>query len=244
MNYNIIYRAFYVLLHAVFTLLEATFAVLQRFCAAFVDFNHEFWGAQEVEYLKKQIEKGNKIPKHLTVLLGKEEHSHKDLANLISWCLKHEIIYLSFYDNTGNLKKNQDKLEKLLAQRIQPEDHIIWHPNFTFKNGFVGRKIHIKVFSKEDGKDEVANLTRSMCTKLADQQISINLIDEQLQRRYEFPDPDLALYCGQFLMFCGYPPWQIRVTEFLSIKTHHRIKYKTFLKKLCVYGKCEQRLGK
>lgn len=38
---------------------------------------------------------------HLTVLLGTEQPSFKDLANLVIWSLATGISFISFYDHQG-----------------------------------------------------------------------------------------------------------------------------------------------
>lgn len=123
---------------------------------------------------------------------------------------------------------------------------MIWHnnPGSIYKNGFVGRKIHIKILSRDSGKISVVKLAKELCTNPEIQNYSIEFVDRALQKDFEFPDPDLGLNCGTYLNLFDYPPWQIRVTEFLSIKSHCRLRYRTFLELLFVYGKCEQRLGK
>lgn len=54
----------------------------------------------EDKYLER-IKSFEKIPTHVTVLLGNEEPSYKDLANLILWCLCAGISYVSIYDRDG-----------------------------------------------------------------------------------------------------------------------------------------------
>lgn len=54
------------------------------------------------EYIN-QIVQLKKVPEHLTVLIGYDNASLKDLANLVLWCLAVGIPYISFYDHTGNV---------------------------------------------------------------------------------------------------------------------------------------------
>lgn len=126
-------------------------------------------------------------------------------------------------------------------------DHIIWHSAHTnsYKNGFVGRKIHLKVLSSFDGKQQFADVCKSLSHRDIDlETININYLDNCLREHYEFPDPDLAIYCGKTFSLYDYPPWQISVTEFLNIKSHHNIHHVHFIDILSRYSKCEQRLGK
>ncbi|CAG9769636.1 unnamed protein product [Ceutorhynchus assimilis] len=242
-----LYKVLYVLVHSIFTVYEWITDALERIGSVFVDFCHGFFNIQRRNYLKNEIAKKNKIPKHLTVLLGREEPSFQDLANIVLWCLASRIVFLSFYDHRGILKKHQDKLEKEISKKLQHNDHVIWHniPGSTYKNGFVGRKIHIKLLSQDNGKTSIANLAQRLSKSESEiSDISIPFVDHALQKDFEFPDPEMGISCGKYLSFINYPPWQIRVTEFLSIKSHYRFRYRTFLELLYVYGRCEQRLGK
>lgn len=43
-----------------------------------------------------------KLPKHLTILLGAEDPSYKDLTNIVFWSIAAGIPFVSFYDYKGN----------------------------------------------------------------------------------------------------------------------------------------------
>lgn len=88
----------------------------------------------------------------------------------------------------------------------------------------------------------------NLCKKIALDEVktdfSIRSINEGLLKEFEFPDPDLGLYCGNNFNLHNYPQWQIRVTEFLNVKSHHNITLDMFIQMLLRYNRCEQRLGK
>ncbi|KAJ8985079.1 hypothetical protein NQ317_019763 [Molorchus minor] len=246
MNRAIIYKALYVLVHWAFTIFEQVSGTLDYVTNKIVGFCHEFlFISERNSYLPKRITRIRKIPAHLTVILGSEQPSYKDLANLVIWCLATRINFISFYDHKGLLKKNEDELQYEISKRKLKEDHVIWHKGSesTYKNGFIGRKVHVKIVSEEDGKDSVVNLTKKL-SQTKNINFNIEDISEQLQKQYEFPEPDLGFVCGKTFSLYNYPPWQIRVTEFLSIGSHRDITFSFFLNMLDQYGKCEQRWGK
>ncbi|XP_066138748.1 dehydrodolichyl diphosphate synthase complex subunit Nus1-like [Euwallacea fornicatus] len=242
-----LYRTLYVLVHALFSVYRWLVNAVQEIGGVFVDICHEFGPSTSSIYQENETGLISKIPKHITILLGNEQPSFKDMANIISWCMGNQILFLSFYDHKGILKKNQDKLEETITKALPPNNHVIWHnsPNSIYKNGFIGQKIHVKLLSRESGKQALAQVTRNLCkSTINHSDISIESLGKALQKDFEFPDPDLAISFGEYLNLQGYPPWQIRVTEFLSIKSHRQLRYRTFLEQLYVYGKCEQRFGK
>lgn len=132
-------------------------------------------------------------------------------------------------------------VEKTLGKNYS----VIWHNSLhVHKNGVTGRKIHAKVYTQENGRDSVVHLAKrlSLSTKVED--INIQYMDNCLRKDYEFPDPDLGIYCGKMFSLFGCPPWQVRVTEFLNIRSHHNVSVYSFIELLKRYNKCEQRLGK
>lgn len=101
----------------------------------------------------------------------------------------------------------------------------------------------MKIITEEDGKKSVVDLTKAFSiTK--NREFSVESISEGLRKSYEFPDPDLGLVCGKTLSCYNYPPWQMRVTEFFTIKSLHNITLSSFAEELMKYSKCEQRFGK
>ncbi|KAJ3621647.1 hypothetical protein MTP99_003761 [Tenebrio molitor] len=151
----VIYRMFYSILHLVFTIYESVESMYRSLKIKLLELRHEF----KINKTEKLV-KIEKIPRHLTVLLGTEEPSPKDLANLILWCLAARITFVSFYDHKGELKKKEEKLRLLVEGMKIASDHVIWHsdPDSAPKNGYTGRKIHVKVLSRDDGRGGVVNI--------------------------------------------------------------------------------------
>lgn len=126
------------------------------------------------------------------------------------------------------------------------EHHVIWHSNHNskHKNGFTGDKIHVKIYSQADARDSIAQETRKLIKSAKCSDIKINFLDKCFQSSYEFPDPDMGIYCGKSFFLYEYPPWQMRITEFFNIRTHHSINFRKFVDLMYKYNKCERRLGK
>ncbi|GJQ74822.1 hypothetical protein Trydic_g21659 [Trypoxylus dichotomus] len=184
---------------------------------------------------------------HITILLGTEEPSYKDLTNIVLWSIAAGIPFISFYDYKGLLKQSEELFQDQIKDEKSLDDHIIWHNTHkgTYRNGYIGRKIHIKVLSALDGKAQFAELCKRYSQEKVDiEKMTVQTLDSCLKEYYEFPDPNLAIYFGKALSVYDYPPWQISITEFLNIQSHHNIHHKEFINVLSRYNKCEQRLGK
>lgn len=192
-----------------------------------------------------------KLPQHLTVLLpsspptspASTNSKHLDiLVNLVLWSLATNIQYVSFYDPLGLLVKWEDELMKRIQSRMNKSQRLIWHgANTTGKNGFAGPKVHVKILSA--GRASLVDACRQLSH--TEQVLTVPIISKHLLTNYEFPDPQLAIYFGEYLNLCGYPPWQIRLTEFIHAGRHlHAFDEREFFSVLQFYSKCQQRVGK
>lgn len=199
-----------------------------------------------------------KVPKHIAVLIGEHDISYRDAANLVVWCLFAGIPHVTLYDAEGALKENVTRLYKEIS-RSQVEHFgfnsrckIALHAKgqeLPEKNGQRnGYKQHINVHlaSGDDGRPHLASIARTFCQavergEMAPSDITPHLIQRELG---DVPDPELLLRCGCVHSLLGYPPWQIRLTEIVTLPTHHNLRLSEFLEALAKYNKREQRFGK
>lgn len=106
----------------------------------------------------------------------------------------------------------------------------------------------VKVLSPEDGKADIVRAAQDFCHLVAQQQksstdLDVDMLDSLLSSN-GFPDPDLVLKFGPVDSTLGFLPWQIRLTEIVSLPSHLNISYEDFFSALRQYAACEQRLGK
>lgn len=259
MSLKFIYVIFYVILHTLFAIFDFVYDQWFHLKRKLTD--HEVTGKRSLKYVAEEARKFDKIPTHLTLLLGHETHSINDLTNLILWSLTAGISFVSIYDCKGTcqlkgqgqslllfvlgqLKKRESELQLAVSDKIKDGQHVIWHgESHTYKNGYSGAKVHVKILTESDGRMNVVN-TAKMLANSDLEDIYMDSIDCCLRKQFEFPDPDLGVYCGVNFSLYSYPPWQIRVTEFFNVRTHRHVTAKCFLDLLRRYNKCEQRLGK
>lgn len=199
-----------------------------------------------------------KVPKHIAVLIGEHDISYRDAANLVMWCLFAGIPHVTLYDVEGALKENFARLYKEIS-RSQVEHFgcenrckVVLHvkgQELPEKNGQRnGYKQHINVHlaSGDDGRPQLASIARTFCQaverrEMAPSDITPHLIQRELG---DVPDPELLLRCGCVHSLLGYPPWQIRLTEIVTLPTHRNLQLSEFLEALVKYNKREQRFGK
>ena len=110
------------------------------------------------------------------------------------------------------------------------------------------REIRVLYITEEDGKAQIARLCRKLgqevqSGKLSVEQVNVEFVDGRLAEEFnQMPDPDLALYTGEYCCTYGFLPWHIRLTEFIPIGQD--LVLQDFLTTLYKYAKKEQRYGK
>ncbi|XP_059153994.1 dehydrodolichyl diphosphate synthase complex subunit nus1-like [Physella acuta] len=212
--------------------------------------------------IQSDSKKLKKLPAHLGFLVVEDEFSFKDLANMIVWSVALGISYISVYDINGEIKRNS----VLLQQNIDASKEEVMGTN---KNGYDiqlysspasvsqpvnsgSSKVHhanVYLLCIEDSHRKIVDMSRHLSNmvnlgmfKLED--ISPSNVDTLFQESLQFPDPELCIKFGSVDSLFGYLPWQIRLTEIISLPSHKGIIYKSFLSSLVHYGNINQRFGK
>ncbi|CAN7989459.1 unnamed protein product [Ixodes hexagonus] len=199
-----------------------------------------------------------KVPKHVAVVIGESFVCYRDVANLVVWCLFARIPHVTLYDVEGLMKRNWAELysEILRSQREHfgscDTSKVVFHvggKETAEKNGRNGYKhhIHVRLASNEDGRPLFASLARRLCQEVKEGRLSpSDIVPDLIQRQLsgDWPDPDALLRFGKVHSVFGYQPWQLRLTEIISLPTHHNLRLSEFLDALRMYDNREQRFGK
>lgn len=198
-----------------------------------------------------------KLPVHMGLLVTEEvqEPSFSDIASLVVWCMAVGISYISVYDHQGIFKRNNSRLmDEILKQQqeLLGQDCSKYSAEFANSNDKDDQDLNcpsaVKVLSPEDGKADIVRAAQDFCQLVAQQQrkptdLDVDLLGSLLSS-HGFPDPDLVLKFGPVDSTLGFLPWQIRLTEIVSLPSHLNISYEDFFSALRQYAACEQRLGK
>lgn len=99
-----IYNFLYIIVHLVYSFIQYFCDIYHYTEQGFVDFYHEIsHTSKNLKYVHNEARKLNKIPTHLTILVESENHSIKDITNLILWSLAAGISFVSLYDSRGKM---------------------------------------------------------------------------------------------------------------------------------------------
>uniref|UniRef100_A0A8C2VMH3 ditrans,polycis-polyprenyl diphosphate synthase [(2E,6E)-farnesyldiphosphate specific] n=2 Tax=Chinchilla lanigera TaxID=34839 RepID=A0A8C2VMH3_CHILA len=155
----------------------------------------------------------------------------------------------------GIFKRNNSRLmDEILKQQqeLLGLDCSKYSPEFANSNDkdeqVLNSHLAVKVLAPEDGKADIVRAAQDFCRLVAGQQrrpedLDVNMLDSLISSN-NFPDPDLILKFGPVDSTLGFLPWQIRLTEIVSLPSHLNISYEDFFSALRQYAACEQRMGK
>lgn len=195
-------------------------------------------------YILKAIEERNKtcdkinvstkdlkVPKHIALSLTNETNNLdiESIARLLCWCKQLSISFITLYDDAGRLKDLQM--------------HLIKHVERRMKLMGYEKPIHriegLNIISRVDGRQKFVEDVRQLA-KLRPEKIDLEVVNN----RVCWPtDPELLISFGSPLCLYGFPPWQLRLTEILSIPTHRNMPQKIFIDCFRRYAKTTQREG-
>lgn len=221
-----------------------------------LELSHQIWNLCNIfllgliyayYYVSSSIEQANKncdtvnnpnlpikdlrTPKHIALSFTNEQDclDLDAIARLLCWCRQLSIRHITLYDDLGRLKDQQKELFK--------------HIEFIMKSFGCEKPVNrldgLNIISKTDGREKFLSEVKEIVMLKPD---SIDL--ETVNSRAGWPsDPDLLISFGSPLCLYGFPPWQLRLTEILSLPTHRKLPRKVFTDCLIRYSRISQREG-
>lgn len=173
-----------------------------------------------------------RIPKHIALALSNESDylDMQSIARLLYWCKQLRIGTITLYDDLGRLKSRHIELIKHFENHMR---HLGFEKHIERLDG-------LNIICRRDGRqkfiEDVRELVRANKPEIIDLQF--------VQNRVGWPtDPDLLINFGSPLCLHGFPPWQLRLTEILSIPTHRNVPQKVFIDCLRRFSSISQRQG-
>ncbi|KAI7847378.1 Decaprenyl diphosphate synthase-like protein [Circinella umbellata] len=227
-----------------------TFIIYKTLRSMLIDLYHQHLvtSTDTEELIRFDKAQLTKIPKHLSILISSEllhERTVKewdvildDLCRVSCWAWEFGIEELSVFDASGELKS--------LGIDVYKRQSTMLHQWMTNKEK---RGLKFSVVSAEDGRPSISRAAQNIVKqKIPSENIDIALVDKFVHECSEISDPELMLVYDalphSYISLDGFPPWHIRLTEFINKGTHHRLDYMTFSSTLLQYSKVEQRFGR
>ncbi|KAF9816439.1 hypothetical protein SFRURICE_000345 [Spodoptera frugiperda] len=247
-------RILNILLHLVVNILVAVQNVYYQFRNKKCFLAPNVVTKSDIKVVLEHLPRVTKKLKHLVILTDTDHHSFSDLARMVIWSLVAGISYVSFYDITGELKENEEKLFLEVERNKKGVPGCIkWgrKPDLNgYTNGMQAHTVYINIFDSKDGKPYIAQCIRQIaedrliCNRESDEYSAQELNDALMLKYPSIPDPELVLYTGPLCRTHGLLPWQIRLSEFIQLSLDHSVSIDNFIGALFRYNKCDQRFGK
>ncbi|CAB3227063.1 unnamed protein product [Arctia plantaginis] len=247
-------QCLFILVHWIVNILVAVYNVYYRFRDKKYIAQGDEVTKSDIKLVLEHVPKVTKKLKHLVIQTDRDQHTYSDLARMVIWSLLAGITYVSFYDISGHLKKNEEQLFLEVEKKKKGIPGCIkWQrkPDLNgYTNGLRAHTIVINIFTHEDGLPKVAHCIQQIaeekvkCTRESSE-FTAQELDYVLKLMYpSIPDPDLVLYTGPWCCTHGFLPWQIRLTEFVQLSLNNSVNIDNYLGALYRYNKCDQRFGK
>lgn len=190
----------------------------------------ESFECKEVVNCKSYFEK---VPKHVVVIINEEKINYKVLSDIAVW------NFLTGVENITLVSSSLDNkfFEKLYKKNLKNKGF-----SKNLKIELLKRFENVKLSSIEVERKafikKVQQMTENDCTNL-----TLGFTDSFLNND-RIQDPEVMISFGPYHSMYGYAPWNTRLTEFFTFKSHHNFTYLDFLSVFKSYSKCEQRVGK
>lgn len=208
----------------------------------------EYYFCHYFQYSRIAIPRNLRIPNHIALAFT-DESSRLDLnsiTDLICWCKQLGIKYITLYDDLGRLKAKQKELYRHLDHKASMIDdgnnngaQFQYEPETTIQLKNISYIKGLTILSRLDGRQKFVADIRDLL-KVEPDKIDIDLVQKHVGWTC---DPELLIIFGYRQCLHGFPPWQLRLTEILSIPTHRNVTYRLFTDCLERYSRTTQRLG-
>lgn len=202
--------------------------------AYYIFFLHQTLANIDYFYYFRQIQHvpdNLRIPKHIAMAFTNESHQLDldAISEMISWCKRLGIKYITLFDDLGRIKLQQKELFRHLEHHMS---RIGYEKPVTYVKG-------LNILSRRDGRQRFVEDIKHLL-RFEPERIDLELVNKQVGWT---TDPELLISFGNHVCLHGFPPWQLRLTEIFYIPTHRRISQQTFVDCLHRYSRTIQRLG-
>lgn len=224
-------------------------------------------GKCSIERCRSDSKIFTKLPLHVGIQILEEVISYEDVASILTWCIAMGIPFVTLSDIQGYITKESAAINRRLQEKIaafgSETNKLVFHIESPVRNGEVSwqvlhksegtsqvnNKTRIALISAQDGRQDIIDSARQICRNVATKQckasdVDVSHLDELINTSTSFPDPELIVNFGLLDSLIGFPPWKIRVTEIMSVPTHHNMSYQSFRAVLQAFSRTQQRFGK
>ncbi|CAI4221993.1 unnamed protein product [Auanema sp. JU1783] len=188
---------------------------------------------------KREIEEINRsyrVPHHLSLCYSDRKVNFEELIALIELCLAYGVRRVTVYDPWGD----SIALERRFRPMCQAKNVQILAGCCSTPIQHTSRLV-LQLLSAEAGRPTLVDACKSLSTKST--KITSEDVTNLLSDKFNLQDPDCLIMIGQTPSLAGYPPWCLRITEFIQLRNLPFTR-QTFEECLESFSKRDIRVGK
>ncbi|EYC09286.1 hypothetical protein Y032_0061g3258 [Ancylostoma ceylanicum] len=178
-----------------------------------------------------------KVPAHVAIINNDQALNKNSLMSLIEAALVENIRRLTIYDASKDYTDLAGELRMFCRSK-----HIkIIVGCADFSDDFSSYRLFVHLLSSNSGRSTLVETCRELST--SKDPITSNDITTHLASKYSLLEPELLIQVGSTPSLSGYPPWCLRVTEIVPVRSLPCNRF-AFEECLEAFNKRDIRLGK
>ncbi|KAK5975099.1 hypothetical protein GCK32_003725 [Trichostrongylus colubriformis] len=197
------------------------------------------WARREIKQRERDedVRRSLKTPAHVAILNNSCSMNKSSLMSLLSVCLAANIRRLTIYDPVTEYSHLADDLKIFCkSKRIK-----VMTGCGSTPMDLSSYRLVVHLLSVGSGKETLVEACRDLSSSSTP--ISVTDVSTHLAKRYSLYEPEVLIQVGNIPSLSGFPPWCLRVTEIVPVRTLPCTRY-ALEECLETYSKREIRLGK
>ncbi|CAJ0603417.1 unnamed protein product [Cylicocyclus nassatus] len=195
------------------------------------------WAKREIKQRGERYEANRKIPAHVAILNNDGTIKKEMLLSLLEAALAENIRRLTIYDSSTVYVDLAREIQGFC--RVKHIKIVVGCINPT--HDFSAYRLVVQLLSAECGRPKLVDTCRELSSSKS--RITTECISSHLAKHYALCEPDLLIQVGTIPSLCGYPPWCLRVTEIVPVRSLPCSRY-AFSECVEAFSRRDIRLGK
>ncbi|VDM76235.1 unnamed protein product [Strongylus vulgaris] len=193
------------------------------------------WAHREIKQRGERYSSNRcKIPAHVAIINNEGEM----LVSLLETALIENIRRMTIYDAINSYAYLAEEIKgfcKLKHIKIIVGCHANARVDFT------SYRLVLQLLSADCGRSILVKSCREMSS--SNKAITTDCVSSHLTKNYALSEPDLLIQVGNIPSVSGYPPWCLRVSEIVPVRSLPSSRF-AFAECLGAFNKRDIRLGK
>ncbi|KAL6739731.1 hypothetical protein Aduo_013152 [Ancylostoma duodenale] len=195
------------------------------------------WAHREIKQRGERYDALRRIPAHVAIVNNDQALNKNSLMSLLEIALVENIRRLTIYDAANDYTDLACEVRMFCRSK-----HIkLVTGCANFSDDFSSYRLFVQLLSSNSGRSTLVETCRELST--SEDPITTNDITAHLASKFSLLEPELLIQVGAIPSLSGYPPWCLRVTEIVPVRSLPCNRF-AFEECLEAFNKRDIRLGK